>query len=80
MLKDLSTLIEDLTERGYHPIVMGDFNGTLEDDDLRAFLQTHNLHGLIGETNQGEPPPSYAVHPRGSGKVWRASSSGRGDI
>ena len=51
MLKDLSTLIEEWTERGYHPIVMGDFNGTLDDKDLQTFLQTHGLHDLVGEPN-----------------------------
>ena len=39
---------------------MGDFNSDKNDPDLKKFLAENNLIDVIGETNEGTPPTTYA--------------------
>ena len=46
--------------KGYKLIIMGDFNSDKNDPDLEKFLAENNLIDVVGETNKGTPPMTYA--------------------
>lgn len=57
---DVTTLIQEWRAKQYIPIVMGDFNSTANDNDMKAFMRLNGLVDLIGSTNDGDPPPTYS--------------------
>ena len=60
VLSDVTDLITEWSQKGYHPLVMGDFNADITDKQLANFFAANNLHDLIGECNDGDPPSTYA--------------------
>ncbi|KAL3789186.1 hypothetical protein ACHAWO_008213 [Cyclotella atomus] len=59
VLGAMSEVLHEWTNRGYHPLVMMDANGELDDPQYAAFLQEHDLCDLIDETNPGKAPRTY---------------------
>lgn len=60
VLADVTDVITEWKQKGYHPLVMGDFNADLDDKDFAEFVDVNNLHDLIGESNEGTPPSTYS--------------------
>ena len=59
LFEDLNDVIADWVAKGYHPIVMGDLNTVSTDHELIQLMETNELHDLIKEDNQDEPPRTY---------------------
>ena len=64
VLEAMSETLHEWGNRGYHPLVMMDANGELDEEQLRDFVQEHDLFDLIAETNEGPAPRTY----QGSGR------------
>ncbi|KAL3802447.1 hypothetical protein ACHAWO_004749 [Cyclotella atomus] len=64
VLEAMSEVLQEWGNRGYHPLVMMDANGELDEEQLRDFVQEHGLYDLIAETNEGPAPRTY----QGSGR------------
>jgi hypothetical protein len=59
VLQAISEVLHEWGNLGYHPLVMMDANGELDDPQLCEFIEEHGLHDLIASTNEGEPPRTY---------------------
>jgi hypothetical protein len=59
ILHSISEILQEWGNRGYHPLVMMDANGEMDDTQLADFIQEHDLYDLIAETNEGEAPRTY---------------------
>jgi hypothetical protein len=59
ILHSKSEVLHEWGNRGYHPLVMMDANGEMDDSQLADFIQEHDLHDLIAKTNEGEAPRTY---------------------
>jgi hypothetical protein len=59
ILQSMSEVLQEWGDRGYHPLVMMDANGQMDDSQLSEFIQEHDLHDLIAETNEGQAPRTY---------------------
>jgi hypothetical protein len=59
ILQSISEVLREWGNRGYHPLVMMDPNGELDDPQLNDFVQEHGLHDLIAKTNEGIAPRTY---------------------
>ena len=59
MLQDLAIAIQEWTDQGYNPIVMGDFNSPPTDNDFLSFMEKNGLFDLIDSANDGPPPRTY---------------------
>ncbi|KAL7526267.1 hypothetical protein ACHAWF_005244, partial [Thalassiosira exigua] len=59
ILDDITALIADHRQNGFHPLIMGDFNVSDKDPHFEDFLLANNLHDLIAATNDGTPPRTY---------------------
>ncbi|KAL7506238.1 hypothetical protein ACHAXN_003506 [Cyclotella atomus] len=64
VLEAISEVLQEWGNRGYHPLVMMDANGELDEEQLKNFVQEHELYDLIAETNKGPAPRTY----QGSGR------------
>jgi hypothetical protein len=64
VLEAMSEVLQEWGNRGYHPLVMMDANGELDEEQLGDFVQEHGLYDLIAETNEGPAPRTY----QGSGR------------
>ena len=60
VLADVSDLITEWTQKGYHPLIMGDFNADLTEREFADFVDANNLYDLIGDCNTGTPPSTYS--------------------
>ena len=60
LLKDVGKLLHEWTEKGYHPLIMGDFNSAPGDPDLVNWMDRHGLFDLIDNNNEGTPPRTYS--------------------
>lgn len=56
LMSDLTTLISDWGKKGFHPMIMGDYNSEIHENDMVAFVEQNRLHDLVGEDNTGHPP------------------------
>jgi hypothetical protein len=63
ILEDISDLLLEWGQKGYHPLVLMDANSTVEDPKLKDFMESHGLTDIIADTNPGEPPSTYARGP-----------------
>jgi len=59
VLQAISEVLHEWGNRGYHPLVMMDANGELDDPQLRDFVDEHGLFDLIAETNEENAPRTY---------------------
>jgi hypothetical protein len=59
VLEAISEVLQEWGNRGYHPLVMMDANGELDEEQLKDFVQEHDLCDLIAETNEGPAPRTY---------------------
>jgi hypothetical protein len=66
ILEDISTLIYEWGEKGFHPLVMLDANATQDKRQFSDFIERHDLKDIISEVNEGIPPPTYE---RGTTKI-----------
>ena len=57
---DVTEIIKEWAELGYHPMVMGDMNADYNDEDFKKFIQENGLNDLIKENNKGPPPKTYS--------------------
>jgi hypothetical protein len=64
VLEAMSEVLQEWGNQGYHPLIMMDANGELDEEQLRDFVQEHGLYDLIAETNEGPAPRTY----QGSGR------------
>lgn len=64
VLEAIFEVLQEWGNRGYHPLVMMDANVELDEEQLRDFVQEHDLFNLIAETNEGPGPRTY----QGSGR------------
>jgi hypothetical protein len=59
VLEAMSEVLQEWGNRGYHPLVMMDANGELDEAQLKDFIQEHGLYDLIAQTNEGPAPRTY---------------------
>jgi hypothetical protein len=59
VLQAISEVLHEWGNRSYHPLVMMDANGELDDPQLRDFVDEHGLFDLIAETNEENAPRTY---------------------
>ena len=60
LLDDLTVLISEWREKGYKPVVMGDFNADMTDPRFADFVNGNALIDVVDKVNEGEPPRTYA--------------------
>jgi hypothetical protein len=66
VLDDVSEILHEWGDRGYHPLVLIDANASIDEKHFSNFVKQHGLKDLVAETNDGEPPRTYS---RGSRKI-----------
>ena len=59
ILTDISELIDELSQRGYHPLILMDANAVITEKNLSDFCLRHRLIDLVNDSNDGEPPSTY---------------------
>lgn len=63
ILDDISDLLLEWGQKGYHQLVLMDANSKIDEKNLSEFIERHGLHDLVAELNPGTPPSSYARGP-----------------
>jgi hypothetical protein len=66
ILDDISDLLLEWGQKGYHPLVLMDANSTMDERNMAEFTKRHGLHDLISDLHPGDPPPTYG---RGSSRI-----------
>ena len=66
VLLDVSDLLAEWGQRGFHPLVMIDANATWDERGLGKFARQHGLFDIIADSNEGTPPATYA---RGKNRI-----------
>eukprot|EP01082_Thalassiosira_pseudonana_P000262 g12.t1 g12 contig1:28787-30398(-) len=56
ILDDLTDLINEWKEKGYHPLIGIDANATLDETRFAEFLDRNQLVDVLGTLNTGDPP------------------------
>jgi hypothetical protein len=59
VLDDVSAMLHEWGDRGYHPLVLMDANSDIDERNLNRFIQQHGLLDLLTHVNDGTPPRTY---------------------
>lgn len=60
VLEDVSTLLAEWGQRGFHPLVMIDANAPWDETNFTRFNAQHGLVDIITDSHDGEAPSTYA--------------------
>ena len=60
ILKDLTKIIRDYAAKGYHPMVMGDFNDVTSSKEMEDFMEENNLINIIRDMHVLNYPMVYS--------------------
>ena len=59
ILKDLTKIIHEYAAKGYHLMVMGDFNDVRRLKEMEDFMEENNLIDIIRDMHEDEPTQTY---------------------
>ena len=52
ILADVTDVIQEWTQRGFHPIVAGDFNSESSDSAMVCFIKSNGLIDIVADSNE----------------------------